>query len=486
MQSEAPFAPTPPGFTALREIDDLPGPAGLPLVGNLLQLDRERVHQGIERWSREFGPLFRFRLGPRRFLGISDHALIVGALRDRPDGFRRTQRMEEIWNEMGLEPGLFGANGDAWRRQRRMVMAAFDPAHVRAYFPALHKVSERLRRRWQRAARENAAIDLRADLMRYTVDAITGLAFGSDVNTLESDDDVIQRHLDKIFPALFTRILSLVPTWRIVKRPADRRLERSIAEVRAAIQGFIASARERLTADPARREQPRNLLEAMIAAADQPGSGLDDRDVAGNVLTMLLAGEDTTANTLAWLLHLLARNREALRRAQDEVRRLAPDPAALTVGQIESLVYVQACIDETMRLKPVAPFQGLQAVRDTTVGDVRVPAGTLLWCVVRHDSVDEAHFANAAAFEPERWLGATGEAHAAGSAKRVSIPFGAGPRVCPGRYLALLEMKMALAMLLAGFDIDRVETPDGGEAAEQLSFTMAPMGLRMRLRERAA
>jgi cytochrome P450 len=470
---------------ALRNIEDLPGPRGLPLLGNLLQVDRERIHQNVEQWVREYGPYFRFQLGDRKLLVVADHEAFSAVLKDRPDGFRRTQRLEEIWLEMGLAPGVFGAQGEAWRRQRRMVMASFDPNHVRAYFPSLLKVTQRLHGRWLKAARTGASIDLQADLMRFTVDAIAGLAFGTDINTLESDEEVIQRHLDKIFPALFKRILSLLPTWRVLRLPADRQLERSVAEVNAAIQGFIAQARERMQADPARRDHPSNLLEAMIVAADHSDSGLDDRDVAGNVLTMLLAGEDTTANTLAWMIHLLQRNPAVLRSAQDEVRRVVSDAGALTPEQMAGLDYVEACAHETMRLKPVAPFMPLQALRDTTIADIRVPAGTIVWGVLRHDSVDERHFANPLAFEPQRWLVEGGPAHAASSAKRVSMPFGAGPRVCPGRYLALLEMKMVMAMLLGRFEIEAVDTPDGKEAQERMAFTMAPVGLTMRLRERS-
>jgi cytochrome P450 len=471
--------------TALREIADLPGPPGLPLVGNLLQVDLTRVHQNVEQWSREYGAFFRFQLARRRYLAVADHAALGAVLRDRPEGFRRTARLQDVWQEMGLPSGVFGAEGEAWRRQRRMVMAAFDPAHIRAYFPSLLKVSQRLHRRWQSAAREQRDIELQADLMRYTVDTITGLAFGADVNTLESDEDVIQRHIGVIFPALYKRVLSAVPYWRHVKLPADRRLERSVAAVNSTIQAFVAKARERMRADPSLRDRPGNLLEAMIAAADQPDSGVDDRDVAGNVLTLLLAGEDTTANTLAWMIHLLQRHPQALQHAQEEVRRIAADPASFTPEQMGALDYVEACAHETMRLKPVAPFLAVEALRDTVIADIRVPAGTIIWGVMRRDSVDERYFANAGAFEPQRWLGEAGPAQMASAAKRVAMPFGAGPRVCPGRYLALLEMKMVMAMLLGRFDIEAVDTPEGAEAQERLAITMAPVGLRMRLRERA-
>lgn len=165
-------------------------------------------------------------------------------------------------------------------------------------------------------------------------------------------------------------------------------------------------------------------------------------------------------------------------------RRVVPDLSAFTPDTLGALDYLEACIHETMRLKPTAPFQTLQAVRDSVVGDVCVPAGTVVWAVMRCDSVDERHFPDALAFEPARWLAGDGAAPAASAAKRISMPFGGGPRICPGRYLAMLEMKIALAMLLGSFEIDSVAAPGGGEADEELSLTMGPVGLRMRLRER--
>ena len=324
--------------------------------------------------------------------------------------------------------------------------------------------------------------------MRYTVDTIAGLAFGAAVNTLESDGDVIQQHLDQIFPALFKRILSPLPTWRFVPSAANRKLERSIAEVNLAVTGFVAQARERMQADPSLHENPRNLLEAMIAAADVPDSGIDDQQVAGNVLTMLLAGEDTTADTIAWMIHLLWRNPRALARAAGEVRWVVRDVNNPTFEEIAKLDYVEACAHETLRLKPVAPILPLETLREMTIGDVRVPAGIIVSSLTRRDSVSDSHLARATTFDPERWLSANAESAAqnASSAKRVSMPFGAGPRICPGRYLALLEMKMAMAVLLGNFDIDNVTTPDGLEAREHLAFTMVPVGLRMKLKVRGS
>lgn len=485
MQADLPTTATPPPM--LRRYQDLPGPRPLPLVGNLLQIKPPRLHLQLEDWARRYGPVYRLQLGPKPAVVFGDHQLVQTMLRDRPEGFRRSSRLLQISQEMGLPSGVFNANGEAWKRQRKMVMHGFDPAHVRRYFPSLQGVAQRLAQRWQQAARADALIDLQADLMRYTVDTIAGLAFGAEVNTLQSDDDRIQQHLDKIFPAISRRVLAPLPTWRWWPSAADRELAASLVEVNAAVRGFIAQARERLQADPARREQPHNLLEAMIAAADQPGSGIDDTQVAGNVLTMLLAGEDTTANTIAWMIHLLWQSPQALARASDEVRRVcdAAGSQAPTLAMIEQLHYVEACAHETMRLKPVAPMMPQEALRNTALGGVKIDQGMIVFGLMRRDAVSDDFVPQAAAFNPERWLADGSPGQAASSAKRISMPFGAGPRICPGRYLALLEMKMAMAVVLQRFDIASVATPDGRPPVELLSFTMTPVGLGMRLRERA-
>jgi cytochrome P450 len=386
---------------------------------------------------------------------------------------------------MGLPGGVFGADGEAWKRQRRMVMAGLYAAPLSRYPPALVGVARRLAYRWRRSVGQ--PVDLQADLMRFTVDAVAGLAFGSPVDTLSSDGDVIPQHLDRVFPALFARIMWPLPTCRWTPRwgrsPSERRLEHSIAALNRAVSDFVAAARGRLDASAERRADPPNLLEAMIVAADEPGSGIDDEQVAGNVFTMLLADEDTTANTLAWAIELLWRHPAELHRASEEVRAVCGRGEDPTLEQLARLEHVESCLHETLRLKPVAPLQALVALRDSVVGDVCIPRGTVVLHLMRHDSLREAHVPRPEAFEPARWRpeGEPGALPAA--ARHTSMPFGAGPCICPGRYLALVEMKLALATLLGGFEIEWVGTAHGGPAAERLSFTMAPVGLTMRLRE---
>jgi hypothetical protein len=117
----------------LRQVLDLPGPRALPLVGNFHQMEKGAGHRSIETWARDFGDYYRLSLGRRQMLVVSDPGEIGRILRDRPDGFRRTRLLEIILGEIGIG-GVFASNGTDWRRQRKMVAAAFDPRHIKAYF----------------------------------------------------------------------------------------------------------------------------------------------------------------------------------------------------------------------------------------------------------------------------------------------------------------------------------------------------------------
>jgi cytochrome P450 len=460
---------------ALRRLADLPGPRSLPVLGNLHQFDFKRLHQTMEKWARKHGAVYRVKVPTGAFIVVADPDLAGKVLRERPDTFRRPAVLAAVTAELGAMPGLFDSEGAAWRDQRRMVMQAFAPHAVKSYFPSLVQVARRLQRRWETAAAAGQDIDLGGDLRLYSVDIVAGLAFGTDVNTIETGDNVIQRNLDEILPGVARRTMAPFPYWRYVKLPADRRLERSIAVIRDAVVDLVGQAKERMRLDPARAANPPNMLEAMLAAAAQGGSGVTEAEVAGNVTTMLLAGEDTTSNSLAWLIWLLHRHPDALRRARDEVLRCAPSLDALTIEQVDRLDFLEACTHESMRLKPAAPFISVEALEDTVVGDVAVGKGTIVLCLMRDTSPDNPRFENAAQFDPERWLQDSVN-------RKASMPFGAGPRICPGRYLALLEIKVAMAMLLARFDIASVATAHGGEPDERVAFAMSPEALQMRLR----
>jgi len=468
--------------TSTASAAQLPGPRPWPLVGNLLQIDPQCMHTQLERWVEQYGPVYRVRLGARDVVVIARPDLIAGILRDRPDGWRRMRAMRSIIGEMGAH-GVFSAEGDDWRRQRKLVMSAFDPGHLKRYFPSLVRVTERLRGRLDEAARSGEPIDLQTVLMRYTVDVTAGLAFGIDMNTQEQPDDALQQHLDKVFPMLMKRIFSPIPWWRYVRLPSDRAFERHLAKVHKAVGGFIAATRERMAREPQLHEQPTNLLEALVAARDDQGSGLSEQGLVGNVLTVLLAGEDTTANTLGWTLHLLHSHRDAWQRLVSEVdAELGADDVPRRFDTARGLPAVEHCVNESMRLYPVAPLLLMECNSDITLDGVALPAGSMVACLTRCGAVDRRVADDAAEFRPQRWT-ETADDPARGLLK-ASMPFGAGPRLCPGRYLAMLEMKMVLATLARNFELVEVGTEDGTPPRERLAFAMFPVGLKMRVAAR--
>lgn len=463
---------------APRALNTVPGPHGWPVLGVAPQVRPESFHRQLEAWSRRYGSVFAFRIAGRRFLAVSDPETVAGVLRRRPGVFRRTTRLEQASRELGFL-GLFSASGDTWRRQRPMVLAGLDPAHIRTYLPSLCAITDLLRRRWLNAAAEGREIDLTADLMRFTVDVTTSLAFGHNLNTLEASTETsIQQHLNVILPALFKRLMSPLPRW------PDRALARHVAALRTAVQEFIAQARRELAEQPQLRQHPDNLIQALVAASEDGAHGITEEDVSGNVLTMLLAGEDTTAHTLAWLFWLLYRNPLAMETARAEVDAvLGPGGQTQSIEELARLDQVEACANEAMRLKPVAPLIMNEACEEAVVADVLVPRGGIVVCLLRPANLDEAHFSRPEQFDPGRWRGGDA-APSLSSAKRVAMPFGAGPRMCPGRYLAIAEIKMVTAMLLAHFDFVDVSAPGNAEPSERLALTMAPVGLKMRLRTR--
>jgi|SRR5580698_9904874 cytochrome P450/nitrite reductase/ring-hydroxylating ferredoxin subunit len=465
--------------TGVRSLDDLPGPKPLPLVGNLYQLNPTKVHLTLQAWAEQYGPIYRLMLGPRRAVAISDPHLINELLRARPETFRRSANMDRIISEVGIK-GVFNAEGEAWRPQRKLSVAALAQRNLRQLYPCIRTVAGRLKKRWERSADAAEPPDFVDDLRRFTVDVTMLIAFGYDVNTVEQADDKIQRELEIIFPAINRRLFALFPIWRVVRSPSDRRLERALKSVRAWLIGLVDEARGRLEADPDRAHKPSNFLEAMLAAVDEQGRPFADDVIISNLMTMLLAGEDTTANTLAWAVHHLCDSPEwvtELRREADEA--LGAIDVAENVDVANELASAGAVANETMRLRPVAPVGLFDANVDTALGDYHISEGTTVIILPRLPALDQTNFVDPLAFRPQRWMEHQSGAHEVSA----NAPFGSGPRMCPGRSLALLEMKAFLSMLYKSFDVERVGNAE--DVAELFGFTMSPAGLRVRLRPRS-
>ena len=524
-----------------RSIASLPGPRGWPIVGSLPQISLPQLHLQLERWSDQFGPIYRVALGPNMIVCITDLDTINLMLRERPGRYRRARMLESVMSEMSIN-GVFSCEGDVWRRQRDFIVSALNPAHLTAFLPSLIILTHRLQRRWNACAGVGILTDVWQDLMCFTVDVTAQLALGIDVNTLETDGPMLQQDLAKIFPALYRRIVAPVPYWRWWRRAADRELDRVLGSIRAMIGDIIANCLTRMQAEPSRYERPTNFLEGLLAARARSDQEMSDDEIFANVITVLLAGEDTTASTIAWVIAFLVEHPDVFRQARAEVdaavdtsfgdtrdmeffrqlkyiesiilETIRLKPAAPILG-LEPLVDVellgyhlpagtdiltltrrtevgvadsvgpsecqnigarrQVIALETIRLKPAAPILGLEPLVDVDLLGYHLPAGTDILTLTRPNAVRDTYFGTAREFCPDRWLSPALGAHN----PRAFLAFGAGPRFCPGRALALLEAQSVIAMLCRNFDI---VGEDGSELiSEYLAFTMHPTHLRVRL-----
>jgi cytochrome P450 len=463
----------------VRTIEELPGPRRLPLLGNAHQVRAGSMHQTAERWAGRYGPIYRLDLGRRRIVVVSDPDVINEVLRERPDGFRRWSEIEAITEEMWGRPGVFAAEGDEWRQARRLAVTALNSNHLQRYFGIVETCTRRLLGRLERAAREGRPIEIGGALSSFTVDVTSSLAFGRDLNTLEHGDGELQEHLHRVFHATNRRLLAPFPYWRRVKLPADRELDRSLAALRPALVSFMDETRERIAARPELRDAPENFLESMIAAQEKEGT-FDDGEILGNVLTLLLAGEDTTSHTMAWTIWSLATMPDVQARWAEEAREvLGEERFPSSYETVDRLPYGEAVLRESMRLKSVAPIGSAEPLADTEVAGIAMPAGTRILLLTRRAGLRDTE--RAPEFVPERWLEDGGPA---APDQKAFLTFGAGPRFCPGRNLAFLEAKTALAMIARNFELSL--DPAAEPVTELLGFTMSPKGLRVRLRERTA
>jgi cytochrome P450 len=459
----------------LKSISDLTGPKGLPVLGNMFQIDVGQFHLQLENWCDEFGPIFKLKMGPMDLVCVADPEPINKMLRDRPDTYRRRRALETIIAEMGFN-GVFSAEGDDWRRQRKQVALALNTTHLHQFTPKLLATTETLKDRWAGLANSGQSVDLCRDVMRYTVDITTQLAFGINANTLETDGPVIQQQLDKVFPMLARRINLPIPYWRYFRLAKDRELDSALLSIKQTVNGYIADCRQRMAEQPELFEAPSNFLEAIIAAQATPdGADFTDDDIYANVLTLLLAGEDTTANTIAWACKYFIDYPEYFERARSEVDALLGASTSVTdFQQLSELPFIEAFTNETMRLKPIAPLNGLETNEPVELMGYHLPANTPVLALTRHPALNPSNFGEPLRFDPHRWL-KVGESDQCPHNTQAFLPFGTGPRFCPGRNLALAEIKIVLAMLCRNFELSLTDADI--EVTEKLSFTMLPANL---------
>lgn len=459
-----------------RTMAELPQPKGSPIMGNLSQFKANNKPRVLEAWAKECGSIYKISLMGKKFIVSTDPDFNIQLYKNRPDKFRRFGKIDEVMSEMGIK-GVFNAEGEQWKIHRKLTAEALNTRNVHGFFPTLREITERLLQRWQQKQSLENVLDVQKEMMRFTVDITTRIAFGHDTHSLEHEEDVLQRHLQKIFPMINKRITTPIPIWRFVKSKADKELDLALKGLYATIQTFIQQTRQKLAEQPLLKQAPENFLQALLVEKEKSGA-FSDEEIYGNVFTLLLAGEDTTSNSIAWALYYLAQYPSLYAQLRQEAQEvMGHAPVVQKVEDLSRLTLTEAVAMETLRIKPVTPTLFLESLEDQRVNGLLLKKGVTVMMQSKVAQTDDAHFTRADEFLPERWLGSAGFPQHTMEAFRT---FGAGPRFCPGRTLALHEMKMALSMIAKNFDIELAVAPD--EVQEQFAFTMFPSNLLLRIK----
>lgn len=455
---------------------ELKGPKGYPIVGNLPKIDLPRLHIQVEEWSKEFGDLFYLDLGLGGQIVVTRPSLIQKINTARPNTFMRLNKMNDIIKSSGVH-GVFNAEGEEWKLHRRIIAKGLDVRHQKEFYPSMEVTIERLYNKWKKNAESSQPFDILQDLFRFTVDITSSLAFGMDMNTLEEEGGVIQDHMNKIFPMIFKRINMPIPWYKLMRTKNDREFERAVMEMNKLVDQFIEQGTQKIKDNPGLRENPSNLLESILVAAEDEPEFKSDH-VRGNLLTLLMAGEDTTATALAWFIYLMTQHDNIIPKLRDEANSVLGDYNWLSNYEDHSkLRYTEAASHESMRFKPVAPIVLHEVAEDVELEEIQFKKGDRILTQYRVGGMKDEYFTDAFKFNPDRWLK---EGRCPVHNMQAHTPFGGGARYCPGRNLALLEMQMVISMLVKNFDIEMV-TPHN-DIKENMAFTMMPDNYWVRLK----
>ncbi|MBW3660177.1 MAG: cytochrome P450, partial [Gemmatimonadetes bacterium] len=423
----------PPPVAARSALDALPSPPGRPLVGHLPDFARDTLGF-VEAAAREHGDMVRFRLGRWEAVLLNHPYLVEEVLvRDPWNWIKHTF----FWRHVGaiFGKGLLTNEGQPWLHQRRLVQPAFRHDRLEAYAATMVDYTLRRIERWE----DGAEIDVRAEMTSLTFEIVAKVLFDADV---AGDVAEIGAAFDTGIEEIGRRFRRPIRIPDRVPTPGNLRYRRSVARMDALIERIVAEHREGCAG-------PDDLLSDLMAARDEEGRPMPEEQLRDEVITLLLAGHETTALALTWTWWLLARHPGVDRRLADAVEA-AVGSGAPGVADVPRLGYVEHVVKESMRLRPPAYSFGREAVEPCEVGGREIPAGTTVfvfpWLLHR----DVRWFEKPLTFDPDRWEGELEES----LPRAAYLPFGAGPRICVGRHFAMIEAVLIVATIAARWRIE--------------------------------
>ncbi len=459
---------------ASKSVDDIPGPKGVPVLGNMFEIKPGTMVQDLMQLTREWGPIFTLTT-PAGHLYIVSGLEMVDDLCDDGRFDKLVGVSQRELRKTHQSAGLFTADTDdpLWKSAHDILLPSFSTWAMKGYLDPMIDIAEQLCLKWERL-NPDEPIDVAADMTRLTLDTIALCGFGYRFNSFYRDTQ-------HPFVAAMMRALHetqarqrLLPIAIKARRGAQRQLMADSKYMDDTVGTILAE--RKASGDPGT-----DLLGHMLVGTDKQGNSLPDHNIVAQCGTFLVAGHETTSGLLSFAVSYLLKHPEVVARAQDEVDRvLGTDPSVPpTVAQVQQLGYIRQILDETLRLWPTAPAFTRQAREATTVGGWGPfqPGQSLIALTPMLHRLTEVWGPDADDFNPDHFDPPRRDALPPNAFR----PFGSGQRACIGRQFALQEATLVLGMLIQRFEfVDHANY----QLKIKESLTLKPEGLTITIRPR--
>jgi len=413
--------------------------------------------------ARDFGDIAHYSVGPLHVYQLNHPDFARQILVEQPEKFHKARLIKRAFRPFAGE-GLLTSDGALWKRQRKLMQPAFHHGHVAGYGAVMVEYA----RRMVDTSEDGRTLDLDAEMAKLTLGIVVKTLFGADV-TQEADE--VGRLMVSVLDAANQRLNSPLhlPSWLPTAR--NLREKRAVARLDEILHGLIAMRRTS-------SETLDDLLSVLLRATDdEGGAGMSDQQLRDEMMTLFLAGHETTAMALTWTWYLISQHPDVEAKLFGELHRVlgGRQPAA---ADLPELPYTEMIVREAMRLYPPAAGFAREPIEDVTIGGYRVPTGSLVTVNTYALHRDPRFFDDPERFHPERF--------AAGWEERIPryayLPFGGGPRVCIGNGFAMMEARLILATVAQRWQL----TLEPGQDVRpiQLVTTRPKGGIRMKLKAR--
>lgn len=414
------------------------GPRGRLLMGSLPERRKKPLKLYME-GALNYGDVVFYKMGPMRVYQLNNPDHIKHVLADNQKNYFKGKGYDKLFPVLGN--GLLLSHGEFWHRQRRLAQPAFHRQRLAGFVETMCDSTDAMIERWKEHESSGASFDVAREMMRLTLGIVSRTLLSTDVSDAA---DAVGAALSRLLEEANIRTLSVLP-WERLPLPRNSQFRKDLATLNGVVYRIIEE-RRKTGADAG------DLLSMLMHAKDEDtGEMMNDRQLRDEVMTMFLAGHETTANLLAWTWYLLSKHPEIARRVRAEVIEVLGDRKP-QFDDVPKLRYSMMVLEEALRLYPPAWVFARENHHDDVIGGYRIPAGSIIVLVPYVVHRLPNLWQNPEGFDPERFS----PENAAGRHKYAYFPFGGGPRFCIGNNFALTEALVILAMVIRRYRLDLV------------------------------